>query len=153
VLYEMLVGEPPFTGPTAQSIVAKVMSERPASVRARRDSVPLSVDAAVSRSLAKVPADRFATAAQFADALSERQPTPSEPFGGHAARPRVRWMAAVPWLVAAAAIAAAGVVGLRSRAAAPDDHLVVSTLLAPPGEEFSDRWSFGSLSPDGRRFA
>jgi len=153
VVYEMLVGEPPFTGPTAQSVVAKVMSERPASVRTRRDSVPLSVDTAVSRALAKVPADRFATAAQFGDALSERQPTPSEPFGGRAAHPRVRWTTAVPWLVAAAAMAAAGVTVLRSRATAPHDPLVVSTLLAPPGEEFSDRWSFGSLSPDGRRFA
>ena len=104
VLYEMLAGEPPFTGPTAQSVVAKVMSERPVSVRTRRDSVPLHVDAAVSRSLAKVPADRFATAAQFADALSERQSTPSGPFGVLAPRPRFRWTAAAPWVVAAAAM-------------------------------------------------
>src|SRR2546425_506697 len=70
VLYEMLVGEPPFSGPTAQAIVAKVLTERPQPIVPRRDTVPLHVEAAVLNALAKLPADRFATALQFVDALN-----------------------------------------------------------------------------------
>jgi serine/threonine-protein kinase len=69
VTYEMLLGEPPFTGPTAQSIVAKVMTEEPAPIGPRRRSVPESVEAAVFTALEKLPADRFATAAEFAAAI------------------------------------------------------------------------------------
>ena len=67
--YEMLLGEPPFTGPTAQSIVAKVMTEEPAPIGSRRRSVPESVEAAVLTALEKLPADRFATAAEFVSAM------------------------------------------------------------------------------------
>ena len=69
VLYEMLVGEPPFTGPTAQAILLKRFSEPVPSVRKGRPSVPDAVDQAVQRALAPVAADRFATAAQFGQAL------------------------------------------------------------------------------------
>ena len=69
VTYEMLVGEPPFTGPTAQAIVAKVMTAEPAGLMAQRRSVPPAVEDAVLTALAKLPADRFATAAEFAAAL------------------------------------------------------------------------------------
>jgi serine/threonine-protein kinase len=57
VTYEMLVGEPPFTGPTVQTIVAKVLTERPTAPRAVRDTVPASVEHAVLKALAKLPAD------------------------------------------------------------------------------------------------
>jgi eukaryotic-like serine/threonine-protein kinase len=70
VCYEMLAGEPPFTGPTAQSIVAKMMSGEPPSVRRARPTVPASVDAAIRKALAPVPADRFVTTAAFAKALA-----------------------------------------------------------------------------------
>jgi serine/threonine-protein kinase len=76
VLYEMLAGEPPFTGPTAQAVVAKVMTQKPGSIVARRDRVPLHLEEAVFRALEKVPADRFVTAAQFAAALTG--PSPDE---------------------------------------------------------------------------
>ena len=69
VLYEMLVGEPPFTGPTAQAIVAKVMTEKPPAPSRLRDTVPAAVDDAVLTALQKLPADRFASAAAFGDAL------------------------------------------------------------------------------------
>jgi serine/threonine-protein kinase len=69
VLYEMLTGEPPFTGPTAQAIVARVMTEQPRSLTLQRHTVPLHVEAAVTQALEKLPADRFATAADFAEAL------------------------------------------------------------------------------------
>jgi serine/threonine-protein kinase len=70
VLYEMLVGEPPFTGPTAQAIVARVMTETPRSLTLQRHTIPPHVEATVARALEKLPADRFGTAAQFADALA-----------------------------------------------------------------------------------
>jgi serine/threonine-protein kinase len=72
VTYEMLTGEPPFTGATVQAIVAKVMSERPTPIRTVRDTVPEPVEDAVLTALAKLPADRFATPAEFASALDGR---------------------------------------------------------------------------------
>src|SRR3954464_14550171 len=70
VTYEMLAGEPPFTGPTVQAIVARVMTEEPRSLTQQRRSVPGHVDAAISRALEKLPADRFASAREFSDALN-----------------------------------------------------------------------------------
>jgi tRNA A-37 threonylcarbamoyl transferase component Bud32 len=69
VTYEMLLGEPPFTGPTAQSIVAKVMTEKPASLIARRERIPPEVEDAVLTALEKLPADRPESARAFADGL------------------------------------------------------------------------------------
>jgi hypothetical protein len=69
VLYEMLTGEPPHSGATAQVVIAKLMTERPTPVRVLRDTVPEGIDAAVARGLAKVPADRFASADAFVRAL------------------------------------------------------------------------------------
>lgn len=70
VLYEMLVGEPPFTGPTAQVVMAKRFSDPVPSVRRLRSGVSETVDTAVRRALSQVPADRFGTAAEFAKALT-----------------------------------------------------------------------------------
>jgi eukaryotic-like serine/threonine-protein kinase len=75
--YEMLAGEPPFTGPTAQAIVARVMTERPRSLHTVRDTVPAHVETAVNTALEKLPADRFSTAAQFASALEIALATPN----------------------------------------------------------------------------
>jgi serine/threonine-protein kinase len=69
VLYEMLAGEPLFSGPTAQAIIAKHISESVTSVLSRRSTVPAKVDDALRRVLAKIPADRFTTGARFAEAL------------------------------------------------------------------------------------
>ena len=68
--YEMLAGEPPFTGPSAQAVVARVISEAPRSLMLQRPTVPLHVDAAVRAGLAKLPADRTASAAAFVTALA-----------------------------------------------------------------------------------
>jgi protein kinase-like protein len=70
VLYEMLAGEPPHTGATVQAVIAKLMIERPTRLRTIRDTVPEGVDAAVAKALAKVPADRFTSARQFATLLT-----------------------------------------------------------------------------------
>jgi eukaryotic-like serine/threonine-protein kinase len=69
VLYEMLAGEPPHSGPTIQAIVAKRLTEPPPSVRTSRANVPAAVDDAIRRALAPLPADRFANLGQFAQAL------------------------------------------------------------------------------------
>jgi eukaryotic-like serine/threonine-protein kinase len=71
VLYEMLAGEPPYTGPTPQAILAKRLAEPLPHIRTVRD-VPQWVEDAVTRALARAPADRFATAAEFAEALTKR---------------------------------------------------------------------------------
>jgi len=68
--YEMLVGDPPFTGSTAQAIVAKVMTERPIPPSRIRDTVPPHVEDAVLMALEKLPADRWGSAAEFAAALA-----------------------------------------------------------------------------------
>jgi len=70
--YEMLIGDPPFTGSTAQAIIAKVMTSDPVGLVAQRRNIPVSVEAAVLTALEKLPADRFATAAEFAAALADR---------------------------------------------------------------------------------
>ena len=67
--YEMLTGEPPFTGLNSQSIIARVLTESPRLVRPTRPSVSPAVEAAVLTALQKLPADRFASAKDFADAL------------------------------------------------------------------------------------
>jgi eukaryotic-like serine/threonine-protein kinase len=71
VTYEMLSGEPPFTGPTVQAIVARVMTEEPRSLTTARRNVPPHVAAAVSHALEKIPADRFASAHDFGEALND----------------------------------------------------------------------------------
>ena len=70
VTYEMLIGDPPFTGSTAQAIVAKVVTEKPPSLTRVRSTIPEAVEDAVLTALEKLPADRFATAAEFSSALN-----------------------------------------------------------------------------------
>ncbi len=71
VLYEMLTGEPPFTGPTAQAVVARVLTEQARSLTLQRHTIPPHVEAAVLTALEKLPADRFPTAATFSRALGD----------------------------------------------------------------------------------
>ncbi|MEO7456315.1 MAG: protein kinase, partial [Gemmatimonadaceae bacterium] len=108
VLYEMLAGEPPVSGASAQSMIAKLMTEKPTHLRILRDTVPSVVDAAVDKALSKTPADRFTTAGDFMRAL-EMKPTGVHEAGydaGHAAPTRRRSMIVAG--VAAAVIAIAG---------------------------------------------
>ena len=68
--YEMLAGEPPFTGPSSQAIVAKVLTEQPPSLRTKRPSVSPAAEAAIMTALQKLPADRWGSAKEFSDALA-----------------------------------------------------------------------------------
>ncbi|HEX5576024.1 MAG TPA: protein kinase, partial [Gemmatimonadales bacterium] len=115
VLYEMLAGEPPFGGTTAQAILARHAIDQVPRLRTVRPTIPLSVERAVLKALAKVPADRFATAAQFADALTRPSEVP-----GPVARLRSR-PARLFRRAAAIALLAAGSIGgwLALRPAGP----------------------------------
>jgi len=125
VLYEMLVGDPPHTGSTVQAVIAKVITENPRSVRATRNTVPEAVEAAVMTALAKIPADRFASAADFAAALTGKKSV-SMPSGAgastmvagaNAARVGVRRSEIVAWTAAVVATLAAGWLATRSSTA------------------------------------
>ncbi len=83
VLYEMLAGQPPHTGPSAQSILVRILTEDPRDVTELRRTVPPNVAATVMKSIEKLPADRFDTARQFIDALEDASFT-------HASMPRAR---------------------------------------------------------------
>ena len=81
VTYEMLAGEPPVTGPSVQAMIAKLMTERPTSLRVVRDVVPRSLDDAVMRALAKARTDRFSSAREFADALTAPEMSATRAIG------------------------------------------------------------------------
>lgn len=70
VLYELLVGEPPYTGSTPQAILARIITGGPVTASVHRRSVPVQIDTAIQKALEQVPADRFASAGDFAAALS-----------------------------------------------------------------------------------
>jgi len=93
VLYEMLAGEPPYNGPTAQAIIAKRFREPVPQISTLRETVPPGVEAALNRVLAKSPADRFATAEEFSAALEAPGP------GEHARPEGVEkfWVAVLPF--------------------------------------------------------
>ena len=150
VLYEMLTGEPPFSGPTAQSIVAKVMMDDPRPPATLRKTVPRQVEDAVLRALAKLSADRFPTAAEFASALTGDAPAisqaPRRLTGSHPKRPSMSPAVLLAALAFTAALALWGWFRPRPLAA------------PPPLERFSldvtpdDRpGSPVALSPDGSR--
>jgi len=80
VLYEMLVGEPPFTGATHEAILVQRFTQTPPHATAKRPSVPVPLDRTLVKALARAPNERFATVEQFANALATRAPE-GDPFG------------------------------------------------------------------------
>jgi serine/threonine protein kinase/Tol biopolymer transport system component len=90
VLYEMLSGDPPHTGSTAQAIIAAVVTEEPRDIATRRPRLAPHIAEAVHRALEKLPADRFASAAEFAKALEGPTATTGRFASAPAAR-RGRW--------------------------------------------------------------
>src|SRR4051812_8298979 len=90
VLYEMLAGDPPHLGSSTQAVIAKLLTERAPRVRTLRDAVPPHVDYAIDRALEKVPADRWATPHEFAEAVAGRVVVPAGPALPYEKRARVR---------------------------------------------------------------
>ena len=151
VLYEMLVGEPPFTGPTAQAIVARVLTERPKAPSVRRSTVPAHVNAAVLTALQKLPADRFASAAAMSDALQDRAYAIAETHGAGHAHATGSWnrITIVATAIAAVAVlAAAWALGTRP---GEDARRVLRVAMALPDSLSLITFRAGNLalSPDG----
>src|SRR5688500_11259935 len=156
--YEMLAGAPPFTGPTAQAIVARVLGAAPASISESRNTVPAHVERAILTALAKLPADRHATARDFASALTA--PTLGDgarpgtsgsaiPAASHV-RPRFGSLAIAGVAIVLAATAAGYLLG-RSRAGANGPTLAfgrASQVTWEPGLEVMP-----AISPDGKQVA
>ena len=144
VLYEMLAGEPPFVGPTAQSIVAKVVTETPKGLTAQRHTVPPHVDAAVQRALEKLAADRFPSAGAFAEALRNAGAPvhhASPPPVGATSRSRIAAGLGAATLIAAAAATAAYAVGNRSGAAGAFDGMSIQQRTYRTQSIFTARYS------------
>ncbi len=156
VTYEMLTGEPPHTGTTAQAVVAKLMTEEARAVSVLRRLVPEYVDAAVARALEKLPADRFATAAQFADALNGKSGVPPVRNGTRGSRSSSRSHLRDPFVVGLAltTLAALGALAWERRTAvAPREGFAVKYVI-PPGDNERDLNSGGlAISADGRQVA
>jgi Tol biopolymer transport system component len=153
VLYEMLTGDPPFTGSTAQAIVAKVLTDKPAPIVAQRDRVPQHVEDAVLAALSKLPADRPSSAAVFAAMLhgqstgSARRVTKTATVGGVERR---AWILGAG-LVAASALAVLG--WLRPRRA---ESSVLRYEVALAGDEQLGTAASNfriAISRDGQRLA
>jgi len=141
--YEMLTGEPPHSGATAQAIIAKLMTEAVRPLTVLRRSVPAQVDAAVRHALEKLAADRFATAGEYAQALQGKGdpatlarylPAASGAGAGAPAARRGRMLReAAAWAVAALGIAAFVWVRLHPMAV-PDTPVIRGQLEPPAGE-------------------
>ncbi len=123
VLYEMLAGEPPFTGPTAQAIMARRLSSPVPTLRTVRETVSPAVERAIEVALAKVPADRFATTDEFVAALNAAGPSDAKPSAAVRGIPRRR--VAIAGGIAVAVVAAAlGLQRWSTPAIHPDTGLV-----------------------------
>jgi serine/threonine-protein kinase len=132
--YEMLAGEPPFTGPNSQAIVAKVLTEQPPGLRAKRPTVSPGIESAILTALQKLPADRWGSAKEFGDALAGAPPQRSGSVAtvvlpaargqseGRRGGRAVLWLG---WVVAGVACALATWALLRPRPELPPSRLAL----------------------------
>ena len=153
VLYEMLVGEPPITGKTVQAVIAKLLTEPAMHVRTVRPTVPEHVDAAVAKALSKVPADRFATVADFTRALEAGPTIVSQTTPGIAASmasPRRSRRVLVAAAVVGLAVVGAGAAFAVTRFRKVDTS---ATLRDRTQLTFTGKISAPTLSADGKQLA
>ncbi|HEY3288066.1 MAG TPA: protein kinase [Gemmatimonadaceae bacterium] len=150
VAYEMLTGDAPFTGSTVQAIVAKVLNadaERPSMMR---KTIPLHVEAAVMTALAKLPADRFASAAAFAEALDGRGDARlAAPAAGRATPTNMWRRVAIAGVAAAVVFAVVAAWALSRPQSIGTGRVEFSLRLAPGGLQTA----VVAISPDGRKIA
>jgi eukaryotic-like serine/threonine-protein kinase len=166
VLYEMLAGDPPFTGSSAQRVIARLITEPPRDLRSHRPSVPEHVATATNRALEKLAADRFPTAAAFGEALEGKVPAlvrgaDTGPFAETAAgrwgRPGASigpWRSSiVPWVIAAMFALVFGVAAwaFHRRGDAPTVSRVAWFAIGTVGD--SSAITDAALSPDGQAVA
>jgi Tol biopolymer transport system component/tRNA A-37 threonylcarbamoyl transferase component Bud32 len=130
--YEMLAGEPPFTGANSQAIVAKVLTESPPSLRHKRPTVPPAVEDAILTALQKLPADRWGSAREFSEALSAPGTQRSGPVATvvlpaapRAGARRRSWVAWTGWAAAAVLAGIAAWSLSRPRPELPPSRLAI----------------------------
>ncbi|HUQ18892.1 MAG TPA: protein kinase, partial [Gemmatimonadaceae bacterium] len=163
VTYEMLTGEPPHTGHTVQAIIARVLTETPRSIRSVRPNVAEDVAFAIEHALEKIPADRWHSAREFADAIGGKtggigRTSGASPRQGGLARASRRSRLTDPLTLGLAALAIAGMgFGFRewqAREEIPARHTVRFPLALSPGTSFVETaiHSF-AISPNGRLIA
>ncbi len=155
VIYEMLAGDAPFTGSSVQAIVAKVLTERPTPLHTLRDTVPTGVEHAVLTALAKQPADRFATAAEFGAALANSSGGVATGSAWTSERHRVGWRATLrdPVVMVLGVVVvglATGLLALARRRSVEDDPFPDRIELAIAAPDANQR---AALSPDGHSVA
>jgi serine/threonine-protein kinase len=143
VLYELLTGDPPYTGSTAQAVLGKIIQGAPVSATALRRSIPANVEAAIRKALEKLPADRFTSAHDFARALDDPSFRHGEEVGG-ASSARL-WNPLAAGMAGLAAVFALVATWALLRPEAPGPVLRFSLQTAP--NEVPNEWI--SLSPDG----
>jgi hypothetical protein len=149
VFYEMLAGEAPVTGATAQAMIAKLMTERPTRLRVVRDTVPEGVDNAVAKALAKVPADRFASAGAFVQEMRAAM-RPSRPVGA----PVDRRTAIFAWSAAAVAVIALVLLFVLPKTRAAQPELAPRATLRDRRQlTFTGRVTLPAISGDGKQLA
>ena len=156
VTYEMLTGEPPFTGATVQAVVAKVLNAEPEKPSMIRRSVPPNVEGAVLRALAKVPADRWAKTSDFVTALNTAMPTGtvSETMVRGAARPSRGANRALTAVLALVALGGVGTSAWLATRTKPAEELVLARfeIALPESTVLAERGGRRlAISPDGRR--
>ncbi len=154
VTYEMLTGDPPFTGSTAQAIVARVVTEAPRSLTSQRRTIPANVEAAVLTALQKLPADRFDSAKAFVEALQDPHYGEERTRGAAASRHADRRIAAGLALALVAAVAF-GLVQWRSAHRARPSQVVRFSVPLPSAILVTNA-ALGTnmaISPDGRTLA
>jgi serine/threonine-protein kinase len=150
VLYEMLTGEPPYTGGTAQAVLGRIIQGQPVSATELRKSVPAHVDAAIRKGLEKLPADRFTGAQEFARALGEPTFRHGESADTAAAAASSRWRIAALALAATTVLAvAAGLAG--GFGSSEQKPAVLRMEIDPPGTMgYAGGWGrYLALAPDG----
>ncbi len=145
MLYESLGGEPPYTGSTPQAIVARKLAEPVPSLRVLRETVSPALEEVIFQALARAPADRFATATQFADALAqassgdwsptaERMPSGTVPASGR----RVRLATVVTTVAVLAALGGGAWLGSTAIGSGGEDDESLRTIAVLPFDNFSE---------------
>jgi serine/threonine-protein kinase len=154
VLYEMLAGNPPHVGSSAQQIIMKIIADTPRPVTELRKSVPPNVAAALAKALEKLPADRFDSAKTFHDALGNASFTTTASAGGLPATAGSSG-ALRSALIAAVTVAVVASIGLvwalqRKPTDASNEPVVRVAVDLPPGERlYASSGSNVAISPQG----
>ncbi len=159
VLYEMLSGDPPHTGPTAQAILVRILTENPRSVSEARTAVPPHVTAVLAKALEKLPADRFESAKAFGEALEDQgfiytARTPGRGTASITAPPRRAPASRAPLMaVGAVAILALGLAAWGWMRPEPEIEAPVARLDLALGEVVPLSFADVVISPDGSMLA